>query len=134
MGIYPGTLTTLDGLVAALTSQQGWAEVTAPSDISIDGYAGKHSNAPPPPTISDCDLVMSNTREDVRSWNPTLTSWETRHPLKGWLRSGFDRDLVGPRHRRHGRRHQHGRDPGPSAEASPEFAADVLDSIRIERA
>ena len=33
---------TLDGLVAALTEQQGgWVDVTAPSDISIDGYPGK---------------------------------------------------------------------------------------------
>ncbi len=39
--VSPGAVTTLDGLVAALSEQQGWADVTAPSDISIDGYVGK---------------------------------------------------------------------------------------------
>ncbi len=133
-GYYPGTLTTLDGLVNALTSQQGWAEVTAPSDISIDGYAGKAFQRTAPAAISDCDLVMSNTREDVRSWNPTLTSWETNiHSRAGYAAGSIETLWV--------------LDidgtvvvistvttPGPSAEASPEFAADVLDSIRIERA
>ena len=34
-------MTTLDGLVAALSQQGGWANVTTPSDITVDGYAGK---------------------------------------------------------------------------------------------
>ena len=40
-GFYPGPVDTVDGFVTALTEQQGWAEVTAPSDISVDGYVGK---------------------------------------------------------------------------------------------
>ena len=40
-GFHPGPVTTLDGLVAALSEQQGWADVTPPTDISVDGYPGK---------------------------------------------------------------------------------------------
>ena len=65
MGITQGAVTTLDGLADALTEQQGWAAVTAPSDISIDGYAGKQSNAPPPPTCrtaTRCRLEADSSR------------------------------------------------------------------------
>jgi hypothetical protein len=48
-GFHPGPVTTLDGLVAALSEQDGWADVTAPTDISVDGYPGKTSNARHPP-------------------------------------------------------------------------------------
>ena len=55
MGITRGPWTTLDGLVAALSEQEGWAEVTAPSDISVDGYAGKAFQRTAPADMSDCD-------------------------------------------------------------------------------
>ena len=49
-GFHPGSVTTVDGLVAALTEQRGWAERrrtrrTSPSTAT----AARHSNAPPPP-------------------------------------------------------------------------------------
>ena len=77
MGITRGPWTTLDGLVAALTEQQGWAEVTTPSDISVDGYAGKAFQRTAPADISDCDTSFGRSRAgcrlaDFRSWdNPT---------------------------------------------------------------
>jgi len=131
-GHYPGSVATLDGLVAALTEQQGWAEVTAPSDISIDGYAGKAFQRTAPAVISDCDLQVTNSQEDVRSWNPMLTSWETDSHSRSGYRAGsietlwvLDIDgtvvIISA-----------GVTPGPSAGASPDFAADVLDSIRID--
>ena len=52
--VSPRALDTLDGLVAALSEQQGWAEVTAPSDISIDGYVGKAFQRTAPADMSDC--------------------------------------------------------------------------------
>ena len=51
-------MTTVDGLVAALSEQGGWADVTAPSDISIDGYAGKAFQRTAPADISDCDTIL----------------------------------------------------------------------------
>ncbi len=76
-GNHPGPVTTLDGLVAALSEQQGWAEVTAPSDISVDGYVGKAFQRTAPTDMSDCGTRSTGTREcrdghgddsDFRSW------------------------------------------------------------------
>ena len=53
-GYHPGPVTTLDGLVAALSEQGGWVDVTAPSDISVDGYAGKAFQRTAPAVFSDC--------------------------------------------------------------------------------
>ena len=53
-GFHPGPVTTLDGLVAALSEQRGWADVTAPSDISVDGYPGKTFQRTAPAVLSDC--------------------------------------------------------------------------------
>ena len=125
-GFYPGPVTTLDGLVTALSEQQGWAEVTAPSDISVDGYAGKAFQRTAPADFSDC-----TTRTIV----PKLGDRRLRRAAEVVLRTGRDRDLVGPRPRRHGRRHQHETVAGAIGEAAAvaEFAA-VLDSIRIDQA
>jgi hypothetical protein len=132
-GYYRGSVANLDGLVAALTEQQGWAEVTAPRDISIDGYAGKAFQRTAPATVAECDGGWSNSKNDVRRWHQGLGSWvNADYSSSGygvgsietlWL---LDIDgtvviistVV---------------TPGPSA-GSPDFAADVLDSIRIERA
>ena len=57
-------MTTLDGLVTALSEQQGWADVTAPTDITVNGYAGKRSNAPPQPT----SRVATPSMLPFRSW------------------------------------------------------------------
>ena len=59
---YPGPVTTLDGLVAALTEQGGWVDVTAPSDISVDGYPGKTFQRTAPAEFSDCDRAHGGMR------------------------------------------------------------------------
>ena len=73
-GFHPGPLTTLDGLVAALSEQGGWVDVTTPTDISIDGYAGKAFQRTSPASFSDCST------SPVR-----FPSWENDNPDgKGW--------------------------------------------------
>jgi hypothetical protein len=54
-GFHPGPVTTLDGLVAALSEQQGWADVTAPSDITINGYPGKQFQRTAPADFTGCN-------------------------------------------------------------------------------
>ena len=54
-GFYPGPVETVDGFVTALREQQGgWVDVTAPSDISVDGYVGKAFQRTAPADMSDC--------------------------------------------------------------------------------
>jgi hypothetical protein len=53
-GVRPGSVTTLDGLVAALSQQRGWANVTTPTDITIDGYPGKMFQRTAPDTFFGC--------------------------------------------------------------------------------
>ena len=59
---HQGPVTTLDGLVAALTEQRGWVNVTVPTDISIDGYAGKAFQRTAPADMSDCDTMRWGPR------------------------------------------------------------------------
>jgi hypothetical protein len=73
-GFYPGSLTTVDGLVAALSEQGGWAKVTAPSDITVDGYAGKSFQRTAPADFTGCTYGASAFR-----------SWENDSPAgPGW--------------------------------------------------
>ena len=55
-GYYAGRVTTVEGLVAALSEQGGWIDVTTPSDISIDGHAGKAFQRTVPADLSDCSF------------------------------------------------------------------------------
>jgi hypothetical protein len=55
-GFQPGPLTTLDGMVAALNQQRGWVDVTAPSDASVDGYAGKTFQRTAPAGFTSCNV------------------------------------------------------------------------------
>ena len=54
LGFHPGAVRTLDGLVAALSEQDGWVDVTAPSEISVDGYPGKTFQRTAPAVLADC--------------------------------------------------------------------------------
>ena len=49
-----GSETTLDDLVTALSEQQGWVNVTTPTDISVNGYAGKEFQRTAPADITGC--------------------------------------------------------------------------------
>ena len=84
-GYAPEPLTTLDGLVTALTEQRGWAESTTPSDISIDGYLGKAFERTAPIDVAGC------TRESApppaaQVRYPLLSSWENvgTDGRRGW--------------------------------------------------
>ena len=48
-------MTTLDDVVAALSEQAGWAQVTTPSDISVNGYAGKTFQRTAPADFAGCN-------------------------------------------------------------------------------
>jgi hypothetical protein len=135
---HRGPVTTLDGLVAALSEQRGWVDVTAPTDIFIDGYAGKAFQRTAPADMSDCDIFP---------WSPRVRGVQYEHPVfVSWVVSEADRfSGSGP--------YEPGQIetvwvididgtivvitttplPEPSAGAPADFAADVLDSIRIER-
>ena len=140
-GYHPGPVDTLDGLVAALTEQQGWAEVTAPSDISIDGYVGKAFQRTVPADISDCassygsrTRVMPPSADPVaypafRSWdNPAGEGGSGFYYEPGEIETLWVLDLDGTLVVINT-----GAWAVPSAGADPDFAADVLDSIRIDR-
>jgi hypothetical protein len=137
-GNHPGAVDTVDGLVAALSEQQGWAEVTEPSDISVDGYPGKAFQRTAPADMSDCTTRDYATRvSNGPGTYPDFRSWEN---YNGEIGAGFyyepgqietlwvldiDGTVVVI---------STGVWPEPSAGAPADFAADVLDSIRIERA
>jgi hypothetical protein len=63
-GFHPGPVTTLDGLVSALSEQGGWAEITAPTDITVNGYQGKTFQRTAPATFAGCDTSFA----PFRSW------------------------------------------------------------------
>ena len=93
-GFYPGSVATVDGLVTALREQQGgWVDVTAPSDISVDGYVGKAFQRTAPAVMSGCTTRDGGSRF---SGDAVLPSWESRRRNQRGLRTGPDRDLVGP--------------------------------------
>ena len=129
---------TVDGLVAALSEQQGWAEVTAPSDISIDGYVGKAFQRTAPTDMSDCETRSVGPRvpddvpgfPDFRSWeNPVEPNgWAGFYYEPGWIETLWVLDLDGTMVVI-----STGVWPEPSAGADADFAADVLDSIHIAR-
>ena len=147
-GFYPGPVATLDGLVAALSEQRGWADVTAPSDISVDGYAGKAFQRTVPDEISDCGTMAYGPR--IRPPNfvdhsplPAFRSWGSENFFDGnfyepgevetlWVLD-IDGTVVvidtrlWPSVTTGARALE-----GPSAAARADFAA-VLDSIRIDR-
>jgi hypothetical protein len=75
-GNNPGPVTTLDGLATALSEQAGWIDVTAPSDISIDGYAGKAFQRAVPADLSGClEARLNSGEQSVYSPGETVTSW-----------------------------------------------------------
>lgn len=63
-GFHPGPVTTLDGLVTALTEQEGWADVTAPTDVTVNGYAGKRFQRTAPDDKTGCNTIDA----PFRSW------------------------------------------------------------------
>ena len=134
-GFHPGPVTTLDGLVAALSEQRGWADVTAPSDISVDGYRGRTFERTAPAVLSDCPNMSPGHMRLPELGGDGLKSWQNEHDsnfggayyepgqVETLLVLDIDGTLV-----------VINADlwPGTSAADRAEFAA-VLDSIRIDR-
>lgn len=126
-GYHPGPLTTLDGLVTALSEQGGWVDVTTPSDISIDGYSGKAFQRTTPADFSAC--TTGGFYPDFPSWengSGTNLGWSYYPPGDSetvWVLD-FDGTVIILETRVNA---------GQPAEAHAELAA-LLDSIRIERA
>ena len=75
-GFHPGPVTTLDGLVAALSQQRGWVDVTAASDISVDGYPGKTFQRTVPALLVDCPNFSSEHMRDPSADGNGLKSWQ----------------------------------------------------------
>ena len=82
--------------------------MTAPSDISVDGYSGKTFQRTVPDVLSGCPNMSPGHMRLPELDGNGLNSWlnEDSSNFAGCvLRAGAVRDLDGPRHRRHGRRH-----------------------------
>ena len=130
-GFYPGSVATVDGFVTALREQQGgWVDVTAPSDISIDGYAGKAFQRTAPAVMSDCTTRDGGQDPQVTAVFP---SWESADGINvgyapGQIETLWVLDIDGTVVVISTELW-----PGPSATAHADFADAVLDSIRIDR-
>jgi hypothetical protein len=61
-GFQPGPWTTVDGLVTALYEQRGWVDVSAPSDATVNGYAGKEFQRAVPADLTDCEPLDNAIR------------------------------------------------------------------------
>ena len=72
-GFYPGPLTTVDGLVTALSKQGGgWTDSTRPLDVIAGDHAGKAFQRTARDDFSTCD-------------NPRyIVSWKDNVPDGGW--------------------------------------------------
>ncbi|HZB42768.1 MAG TPA: hypothetical protein VE487_17475 [Ilumatobacter sp.] len=75
-GFHPGPVTTLDGLVTALSEQRGWAEVTTPSSITVNGYAGKEFQRTAPADFTGCN----SGNQAFRSWETGFQGWSNYEP------------------------------------------------------
>lgn len=67
-GYHQGSVTTLDGVVAALSEQAGWAAVTAPSDITVNGYPGKTFQRTAPADFTGCNPGDAQFRSSSGWW------------------------------------------------------------------
>jgi hypothetical protein len=122
---------TVDGFVTALREQQGgWADVTEPSDISVDGYVGKAFQRTAPADMSGCTTRDGGSRF---SGDAVLPSWESSDGINmgyapGQIETLWVLDIDGTVVVISTELW-----PGPSATAHADFADAVLDSIRIDR-
>jgi hypothetical protein len=131
-GFHPGPVTTLDGLVAALSEQRGWINVTAPTAISVSGYPGKTFQRTAPASFSGCNTGGLNdpdvTRQAFRSWvnGDPIGGWSSYEP--GEIETLRVLDVNGTIILINTRTPDDRDDPAAAA-----LAAAVLDSIRIEQ-
>jgi len=69
-----GSETTLDDLVTALSEQQGWVNVTTPTNISVNGYAGKEFQRTAPADVTGC------SGDEFRGWDGYDGGWTHYEP------------------------------------------------------
>ncbi len=131
-GFHPGPVTTVDGLIAALSEQGGWADVGTPSEISIDGYAGKAFQRTAPTEFPNCEQFGGATRLSDGGAHPSFSSWEGGDAISVyepgetetlWVLN-IDGTVV---------LINAGVWPGPSWADRADVAAAVLASLRIDR-
>ena len=104
--------------------------MTAPSDISVDGYLGKKFQRTAPAEMSDCTAWDGSPRS---SGQAVFSSWESAEGINdgyapGTVETLWVLDLDGTVVIITTELW-----PGPSATAHADFADEVLDSIRIDR-
>ena len=125
-GFHPGPLGTLDGLVAALSEQGGWTNVTPPTDIMVNGYAGKTFQRTAPYSFSGCgEGGAQNYR--FSGWH--LSGGGLSYYAPGEIETLRVLDLNGTIVLISSRLTPEDR----QEPAAAELAAAVLDSIRIEQ-
>ena len=103
LGITPGRWTPSMVSLLRSASNRGWAEATAPSDISIDGYVGKAFQRTAPTDMSDCST--RNRRNAMWIWHelrfpklgePRRTAgWAGEYYEPGWIETLWVLDLDG---------------------------------------
>lgn len=64
-------VSSLDDVVAALTEQGGWVDVSPPSDAPVDGYAGKTFQRTAQASFAECDQY-ADLGTQFRSWGDVL--------------------------------------------------------------
>lgn len=131
-GFHPGPVDTVDGFVAALREQQGgWTDVSAPTDISLDGYSGQAFRRTAPTEFPDCETGPMRTRLSTGTVTaPLINSWEGlgQYYEPGETETLWVLDIDGTVVVINT-----GVWPGPSSAARADVVAAVLASIRIER-
>jgi hypothetical protein len=124
-GFHPGPVTTLDGLVAALSEQAGWVDATTPSAITVNGYAGKTFERTAPADFTGCTGLSDAPDARFRGWNSSIYSTKYEpNEAETLLVLDLNGSIILIQ--------THGRD-AQDASALAGLAA-VLDSIRIEQA
>ena len=132
--VHPGPVATVDGLVTALREQQGgWVDVTAPSDISVDGYVGKAFQRTAPAVMSDCDTDTSATEAKIPQVRRFSELGDPRRNQRRATHRARSRPCGSSTSTARSSSSARNLWPGPSATAHADFADDVLDSIRIDR-
>ena len=100
--------------------------MTAPSDISVDGYVGKAFQRTAPADMSGCTTEDGGTESIFLSWDNAYGDWVGAGP--GQIETLWVLDIDGTVVVISAASW-----PGPSGAIDAGFADAVLDSIRIER-
>ena len=118
-------IATVTGLVAALSQQGGWIDVSTPTDITINGYPGKTFQRTAPTSFTGCNHVGDGRFKSFTD-DGRLGGWPYYEP--GEIETVQVLDLNGTVIMIASRLKQEHQDAAAVA-----ALADVFDSIRIEQ-